>query len=309
MKFKKVTASKKKSIFIIMDYDIITFLMKGIPMPQQTALVSGFARSFVSGNAISGGLVWPLGAKEKGVYTDSEGKFSIEWPIGQPITLVFEKPGSYWTGYKTTQSATLIVPPEGINDKNYLKNVSFQVPSEMAYSFIQWATGFTPTPGKGHVAATVTPPNMTLDDIPQGVEGVKVRLSPAVESTPFYFGIFPLTHKTNPFDRSLTSTSLDGGILFANVPPGEYELYAEKEGYVFSSVHINVRADVLINASPPNGPTQIIEPVNTESALVKENTLAKTNVATNNYSFFKPAVVGLAVAASACVAHAVISSM
>ncbi|CAM4505626.1 MAG: hypothetical protein LEGION0403_FIIPPAGN_01944 [Legionella sp.] len=278
-------------------------------MSQQTALVSGFARSFVSGNAISGGLVWPLGAKEEGIYTDEEGKFSIEWPIGQPITLVFEKPGSYWSGYKTTQSATFIVPPEGINDKNYLKNISFQVPSEMAYSFIQWASGFTQSPGKAQIAATVTPPNMTLDDIPQGIDGVKVRLSPEVESTPFYFGIFPLTHKTNPFDRSLTSTSLDGGILFTNVPPGEYDLYAEKEGYVFSKVHIIAQADVLVNASPPNGPTQQVSQT-TENALINEKAQEKAKVSTNSNRFFKPAaVVGLAVAATACVATAVVSSM
>ncbi|WP_133135249.1 carboxypeptidase regulatory-like domain-containing protein [Legionella rowbothamii] len=278
-------------------------------MNQKTALVSGFARSFISGNAIAGGFVWPLGAKEKGVYTDSEGKFSIEWPVGQPITLVFEKPGSYWSGYKTTQSATLIVPPEGINDKNYLKNVSFQVPSEMAYSFIQWAAGFTPSPDKGQIAATITPPNMTLDDIPQGIEGVKVRLSPEVETAPFYFGIFPITHKTNPFDKSLTSTSLDGGILFSNVPPGEYDLYAEKEGYVFSKVHVTARAGVLVNASPPNGPTQQVSQT-AENALIKESARVKTNVSTNSNSFFKPAaVIGLAVAATACVATAVISSM
>ncbi|MFJ1267635.1 carboxypeptidase regulatory-like domain-containing protein [Legionella lytica] len=278
-------------------------------MSKQTALVSGFARSFVSGNAISGGLVWPLGAKEKGVYTDEEGKFSIEWPIGQPITLIFEKPGSYWSGYKPTQSATFIVPPEGINDKNYLKNVSFQVPSEMAYSFIQWATGFTPSTGKAHIAATITPPNTTLDDIPQGIEGVKVRLSPAVESTPLYFAIFPRIPKTNPFVRSLPSTSLDGGILFANIPPGEYDLYAEKEGYVFSQVHIIAQADILVNASPPNGPTQLI-PQTTENALIKKEAQTKTTASTNANGFFKPAaVVGLAMAATACVATAVVSSM
>ncbi|MFT4058563.1 MAG: carboxypeptidase regulatory-like domain-containing protein [Legionella sp.] len=248
-------------------------------MKNKTALVSGFARSFVSGMPIADATITIIENEQLKFHTNSAGKFGpFEWPVGQPITLVLEKQGSFWSGYKTTQTATLIVPPEGIDSEKYLKNISFQVPSNMAYKFLAVATGLTEDPLACQIAATITPPNTTLDDIPQGIEGVTVKLSPCTNSIPYYFGIFPIVHKTNPFIRTLTSTSLDGGVLFPNVPPGDYILYAEKNGMIFSEVTIKARQGILVNASPPKGPTLQHE------RQIKE----KDN--TNYYNFFKPAL-------------------
>jgi hypothetical protein len=108
------------------------------------------------------------------------------------------------------------------------------------------------------IAATITPPATTLDDLPQGVEGASVHLSPDPGVRCFYFGILPYIHKTNPFTRKLKVTSLDGGIVFINVPEGDYCLEAKKGGLVFSKVTIKARKGVLVNASPPLGPKLLL---------------------------------------------------
>ncbi|WP_233590517.1 carboxypeptidase regulatory-like domain-containing protein [Legionella qingyii] len=246
---------------------------------MKTALVSGFARSFISGWPIAEATITVLEHEQLKFKTDSSGKFGpFAWPVGEPITLVFEKSGSFWTGYKTIQTATLIVPPEGINDANFLKNISFQVPSNMAYRFLSFAMGEIEDPQACQIAATVTPPNTTMDDIPQGVEGVTVTLSPKVDVRTFYFGIFPIVHKTNPFVKKLTSTSLDGGVAFINVPPGDYIMEAKKDNILFSKVAIKARKGMIVNASPPQGPTMLEDP--------KVDSEKKTN----QFSFFKPAL-------------------
>ncbi|KTC87056.1 hypothetical protein [Legionella brunensis] len=265
-------------------------------MKSGTQLVSGFARSFISGQAISDATVTVLENEKLKFQTDSAGRFGpFEWPVGEPITLVFEKPGSFWSGYKTTQTATLIVPPEGINDANFLKNISFQVPSNIAYKFLSFAMGLTEDPQACQIAATVTPPNTTMADIPQGVADVKVTLSPGVNSRTFYFGIFPIIHKTNPFIRKLEATSLDGGVAFINVPPGDYVMEAKKDNMLFSKVAIKARKGVVVNASPPHGPTLLQEP--------KSNEVGKK---ANHFNFFKPALA-IGLVTGACIAGAVLS--
>ncbi len=257
-------------------------------MKEGYALVSGFARSFISGAPIADATITALENAQIRLQTDANGQFGpIEWPIGEAITLVCEKSGSFWSGYKTTQTPTFIVPPEGINDSNMLKNISFQVPSNMAYRLLSIAMGISEDPECCQIAATITPPHTTMDNIPQGVEGVTASLSPCVNSRPYYFSMFPLLHKTNPFIRSLNATSLDGGVAFTNVPPGDYILTAEKNNIPFSTVHIKARKGVVINASPPNGPTMLQEPHSKE-----------IEKSPNHHQFFKPLTVGIA--ASVC---------
>lgn len=263
--------------------------MKGnfIMSDTDVALVSGFAHSFISEEPIVDAKVTVVENEALTFKTDSAGKFGpFEWPVGAPVTLVLEKPGSFWSGYKTTQTPTIIVPPEGINNPDMFKNISFQVPSNMAYKLLSFAMGFTDDPNLCQIAATVTPPGITMKDIPQGIDGVKVTLSPEVSVKPFYFDIFPVIHKTNPFVRTLTATSLDGGVAFMNVPPGNYLMEATKDDISFSKVMITARKGVLVNASPPNGPT----------VLIQEDNVQKAQKKVNQFSFFKPATLGVAAA-------------
>src|SRR5580704_9015482 len=94
-------------------FDFSRILKKEFIMVNEAALVSGFVRSFVSGKPIPDAWITVVENEQLQFKTDSTGTFGpFEWPVGKPITLVFEKPGSFWSGYKTTQSPTIIVPPE-----------------------------------------------------------------------------------------------------------------------------------------------------------------------------------------------------
>ena len=82
-----------------------------------------------------------------------------------------------------------------------------------------------------------------------GEDAVTVTLDPplAAEHGPIYFNSSVVP------DRSLTQTSDDGGVLFIQVPPGEYVWTARKAGAVFSRIKMACRAGYLVNASPPKG--------------------------------------------------------
>lgn len=217
-----------------------------------TAPVSGFARSFISGKPLANAKITIL---ENGhtLTTDALGNFGpIEWPVGKTITLVLEK-----KGYRTTQSATLVVPEEGLT--GLYNQISFQVPSHWIFKFFSYAMGIAEDPNACQIGATITDYNKTLDDLPQGIENAKAILFPEVKIKPFYFSIFkswPLKYKTSPFNRRLTSTSLDGGIIYANIPPSDtpYTLSAVKEGVTFNEVKFIARRGMFINLSPPHGP-------------------------------------------------------
>jgi hypothetical protein len=83
----------------------------------------------------------------------------------------------------------------------------------------------------------------------QGLPGVQVSLTPAAraESGPVYFN-----EQVMP-DRSRSTTSIDGGVLYYRVPPGNYVMRASKAGTVFSEVRFQCRAGVVVNAGPPMG--------------------------------------------------------
>jgi hypothetical protein len=215
-----------------------------------TAKVEGFASSFLTGKPLSLADITIFETKEK-FKTDQNGRFGpFSYPVGKNITLILEKPG-----FRTTQSATITVPPDGLTGKH--NEISFQVPSYIAFSLFSIAMGVKVDENACQVTATVTDYKKTMDDIPQGKAGVKVVLTPDVNIKPFYFGIFnagPLKHKTNPFQRNLTCTSLDGGIGFLNVPPSDepYTLTAiSEDGTEFSKVRFTAMKGAFINISPP----------------------------------------------------------
>lgn len=218
------------------------------------APVSGFARSFVSSAPIPNATITILEDETFQCQTDNEGRFGpIMWTVGTPITFRLEKNGSWWSGYRTTQTATLIVPPEGIHNDHYVKNVSFQVVSNMAFSCISWGMGRVEIAETGQIAVTVTPPGITMDDIPQGEPDVEVSLEPDPGVRPFYLGIVPWFHKTNFLGcQQQRATTHDGGVIFPNIPPGVYKVTARKGDRV-AEIEVSVSEGVITNASPPIG--------------------------------------------------------
>lgn len=218
-----------------------------------SAPVSGFARSFLSGEVIPDATVTVL---ESGLSlkTDKNGRFGPFYhPIGQRITLEITK-----SGYVTTQSATVTVPAEGLTGP--YDNITFQVPSTYVFYLLSKSVGAALDDESCHVTATVTAFHKTMDDIPQGEKDATVMLEPAIKAQPFYFDIFtsgPLKGKTYPFPTGLTVTSDDGGVAFFNVPPSEkpYRMIAVKSGVRFTEAEFMCEKGKFINLSPPRGPS------------------------------------------------------
>ena len=82
-----------------------------------------------------------------------------------------------------------------------------------------------------------------------GEAGAVVTLNPPLpaEHGPIYFNAQVLP------DRTLTETSEDGGVLFIQVPPGEYVWTATRPDTLFSRIKSKCRVGFLVNASPPWG--------------------------------------------------------
>ncbi len=82
-----------------------------------------------------------------------------------------------------------------------------------------------------------------------GEDGVTVTLDPPLPAVhgPVYFDASVIP------DKSLKESSPDGGVLYMQVPPGEYLWSGTKAGAELTPVKMKCRAGVLVNASPPHG--------------------------------------------------------
>jgi hypothetical protein len=103
------------------------------------------------------------------------------------------------------------------------------------------------------IVSTVSDPQvvgMSFDEFihfaPHGVAGATVSGVPELPE-PIYFNdaVMP--------DLRQTATSGDGGVLWANVPPGVYEVSASHPDVEFATFTATCEQDRVINASPPWG--------------------------------------------------------
>lgn len=172
------------------------------------------------------------------------GAFSFEDVPAGPVTLVLSHPD-----YAATQTATLAVGPDGID------RVTLQAPPLPIFGLLAAILGIEPDPQRCQIASTVTRPGASIyGPYPtHGDAGATVTIAPSLppESGPVYFQIHP-NGIVLP-DRTLTETSEDGGVVYTNVPPGEYVLRASKPGRTFTEARVLCRAGLLVNASPPYG--------------------------------------------------------
>ena len=176
------------------------------------------------------------------VVTGADGTFHALVPSGGPQTFTLSQPG-----FHVNQSAAIDIGPDGI------AMLGFQAPTEDGFDTLAGIVRVTPDPAKCQISTTVSRAGTEPyggDGL--GEEGATVTIDPAPAGAlgPVYFAymggvIYP--------DTSLTATSLDGGVIYANVPVGEYTITAHKAGVTFSTATIWCRAGVLVNAAPPNG--------------------------------------------------------
>jgi hypothetical protein len=207
------------------------------------AAVSGDAIPFDHGpdGRVSGAAIWILEHPERRLTTGADGHFFFDGlEVGSEVTLVMEHPD-----YHLIQTGTHVVPESGI------ERLTFQAVTHEIYDAFAAIVGVVPDEQNAcQVPSTVTRIGKSVYDAgAHGEAGATVTIDPPLppEHGPIYFNsqVIP--------DRSLTETSDDGGVVFIQVPPGEYVLTASKPGVEFRDVKIKCRAGVLVNASPPWG--------------------------------------------------------
>lgn len=207
-----------------------------------TTTVSGDAFAFNEGvdARVAGARVWVLEDPDREVMTDASGHFVIEGlPVDSDVTLVMDHPD-----YVPIQTGTLRLGPEGAD------RVTFQAVPPNVYDALAALLSLTPDPERCQMVTTVTRIGRSLyDPGAHGEAGATVTIDPPLpaESGPIYFNssVFP--------DTTLTETSDDGGVLYLNVPEGDYTWTAHEDGVTFRPVRMRCRAGVLVNASPPWG--------------------------------------------------------
>jgi len=206
--------------------------------------VTGVAHVFgPSGGTLEGARVSVAEAPEISATIAGDGSFSLSVPSGGDATFVIRHPG-----YRESQTATLFVGSSGLDQ------VGFQVPTDGIFDFFARLARIEPDPERCQIVSTVS----RLGTAPYGGDalgepGVVVSIDPPLtaEHGPVYFNwvkkdvILP--------DPTLRETTIDGGVIFSNVPEGEYRVTATKAGKRFSEVRARCRKGMLVNAAPPRG--------------------------------------------------------
>ncbi|MEZ4383074.1 MAG: carboxypeptidase-like regulatory domain-containing protein [Nannocystaceae bacterium] len=203
--------------------------------------VQGDAFAFGPGTRVAGATVTILERPEQTATTDADGHFVFPaLPAGAAATFVFNR-----AGYPTLYTRTFTLPADGA-----LERVTFQAPDDATFAALAQLVEITPDPATCQIASTVTRVGKSLYDAgAHGEAGATVTITPSLppEHGPIYFNADVVPQ------RDLVETSADGGILYTNVPPGDYVLTASKAGVDFEAVTLRCDADVLVNPSPPFG--------------------------------------------------------
>ncbi len=132
-------------------------------------------------------------------------------------------------------------------------NVHFQTPDEGTFVLLSTLVGVGSKTTKCQVVTTVSDKviqGMTYEQFrdhgAHGVAGVVASATPTLPK-PIYFNA-----KVVP-DVSLTETTDDGGVLWTDVPNGEYTLSAVHPTRQFTTIQITCTDNRIINANPPWG--------------------------------------------------------
>ena len=209
----------------------------------ETATVSGDAFHFNEGvdARVAGARVFVLEDPDVSTTTDATGHFVLEGlPVGSDVTLVMDHPD-----FIPIQTGTIALPAAGA------ELVTFQAVPPGVRDVLASLLEIEVDPERCQMVTTVTRVGRSLyDPGAHGEAGVTVTIDPPLpeSSGPIYFNSMVVP------DRTLTETSDDGGVLFVNVPPGDYTWTAHADdGRAFTQVRMTCRAGLLVNASPPWG--------------------------------------------------------
>mgnify|MGYP001022619096 CR=1 FL=1 len=178
-----------------------------------------------------------------------DGTYSLQVPDHAEVTPYITKDG-YGTIYLQTFST----------DGQDLVNVNFQTPTLGVRDLLALVLGIDTDdagyPAQCAVVSTVSTKQVrgvTYDQFikwgAHGVAGVTADITPeAGKRTYFNASVIP--------DASQTETSEDGGVVWSEVPAGDYTLSAHGAGSDWPDVHVKCADGRIVNANPPWGLNQ-----------------------------------------------------
>jgi hypothetical protein len=187
------------------------------------------------------------------IRSDANGKWRLSAVKVQGVPLkvsfVYEHPG-----YTTTKSQVFEVGDAGVTD------LAVQFPTEAYFSLakgqIEQEIGSligAPYSLANVVVTTVGKSwaSMYSPELPHGDPGAVVSISPAI-AFPASLGPVYFNESVAP-DPTLTSTSVDGGVLFGNLANGSYSISASKAPFAYSTLTFAIQDGIeLYVASPPH---------------------------------------------------------
>lgn len=182
---------------------------------------------------------------EIATFTDSEGAYVLQVPDGVPFTPLAES-----NGFPTMHLQTFTT------DGSDLTDVDFQLVPEVIFDMFAAVLETVPDPELCQIATTVNVAaikGLTFEEFvaygPHGVAGATAGSEPAIDPArgPVYFD-----ERTFP-DKSLSETTIDGGVVWFNVPPGVYTMHAHHTTLQFLPFVATCEPGRFINAGPPWG--------------------------------------------------------
>jgi hypothetical protein len=187
------------------------------------------------------------------IRSDADGKWSFKAVKlrGTPLKMSFIYE---LAGYPTTKSQVFDIDGAGITD------VAVQLPTEAYYlaakgQIEQQIGGLIGAPySLRNVLVTTVGKSwasMYSTELPHGDPGVVVGISPAIQF-PASLGPVYFNEAVAP-DPTLTSTSVDGGVMFGNLAAGRHTITASKAPFSYAALDFVVQDGIaLYVASPPH---------------------------------------------------------
>jgi len=216
-----------------------------------TVTISGVGFEFGNNSiAIPGATVSVAECPEISDVTDDDGFYSLEVPDGTTVTPLVDYPG-----FPVMYLETFTTAGEDYED------VKLQMVSRAIYLLFAAVLDVEPDPERCQIATTVNVAAIrgtTLEEHAayghHGIPGATMTSDPPLDST---FGPVYFNEQTQP-DRSLSATTIDGGVVWFNVPPGVYRFDTSHPDVDIRSFVVTCEPGRFINAGPPWGPHELV---------------------------------------------------
>jgi hypothetical protein len=217
---------------------------------RKTVHLRGTAYTFDNQRPIAGATIRIAELPGRSATSGPDGTYDLAVPDGTRITPYADAPGHHRIHVQTF-----------VTTGRDLERVNFQIPTVGIYRGLAALLGVE-LDADGELArcaivstfANVAVRALSFPDFvafgAHGVAGATARTTPTLPP-PVYFNesVIP--------DRSRTASSIDGGVIWPEVPAGRYLVEGAHPTERFADVHATCRPGRIVNANPPQGLYQL----------------------------------------------------